>query len=439
MKWTIAFFYALLSLCAGAQVNKKDIDVAINKNQTTYTEWYKLLHAQPELSTMEINTAAYLQNKLKGWGFQIIDSLGYHSFAAILKNGEGPVVMYRTDMDGLPVKEQTGIEFASTATAIKNNEVKNIMHACGHDLHMSAWLGTAQLLTNTKKNWKGTLILLAESAEETGQGAKAVIASSNFKLLPRPDFQLAFHDHSELPVGQAGFCDSYSMAAVDMLNITFNGKGGHGAVPQQTIDPVLLASQYVVAIQSVVSRNLSPNDPAVITVGVINGGTAANIIPDQVTLKLTIRSYSKASRQLILERLKTIADNMARAAGLGDDLLPLFDLLNMSIPSVYNDPQLGARLKNSLINTIDSDAVSLVKPVMIGEDFGVYGQQTTAIPSYLMWIGTVSPQRKALANQGNAILYSLHAAKFLPDYETAIPAAIRVMTVCILDLLLKVK
>lgn len=439
MKCTSIIFLVLFSLSTAAQLNKKEIDAVLNSSQANYMQWYKTMHAAPELSTMESHTAAYLKSQLSNWGFQIIDSLGYHSFAAVLKNGNGPVVLYRTDMDGLPVKEQTGIDFASTATAVKNNETKNIMHACGHDLHMSTWLGTAQLLWALKKNWKGTVVLLAQSAEETGQGAKAVIASGNFKLLPRPDFQLAFHDHAELPVGQAGFCDGYSLAAVDMLNITFNGKGGHGAVPQQTIDPIVLASQYVLAIQSIVSRNLSPNDPAVITVGAINGGTAGNIIPDQVTLKLTIRSYSQASRKLILERLKTIADNLARAAGLGDDLLPLFDLLDMSIPSVYNDPTLGNRLKNSLINTIDSNAVSVVKPVMIGEDFGVYGQQPTAIPSYLMWIGTVAPQRKVLAGQGKATLYSLHAAKFLPDYETAIPAAVRVMAVCVLDLLLKGK
>jgi hippurate hydrolase len=386
---------------------------------------------------MEVNTAAFLQTTLKTAGFQIIDSLGYHSFAAVLKNGKGPVVLYRTDMDGLPVKEQTGIDFASQAMATKGTEIKNVMHACGHDLHMSTWLGTATLLASIKNQWKGTLILLAQSAEETGQGAKAVIAAPNFSLVPQPDYQLAFHDNADLLVGQAGFCDNFSMAAVDMLNITFNGKGGHGAVPQNSIDPILLASQYIVAIQSIVSRNLSPNDPAVITVGAINGGTVGNIIPEQVTMKLTIRSYSKNSRQLIMERLKTIADNLARAAGLSDELLPQFDLLDMSIPAVNNNPMLGARLRNTLIHAIDSNTVTNIKPVMIGEDFGVYGQQTNSIPSYLMWIGTVSPERKALADKGQISLYSLHAGKFLPDYKTAIPAAIQIMTVCLLDLLPK--
>lgn len=435
MKYKILFYSFLLPLFALGQNVKNQIDAVLSKNQSTYISWYKNLHAHPELSTMEINTSSFLKTEMSALGFQIIDSLGFHSFAAVLKNGNGPVVLYRTDMDGLPLKEQTGVDFASNEIKITGNETKQIMHACGHDLHMSIWLGTARLLTQLKSQWKGTIILLAQSAEETGQGAKAVIASPNFKLLPQPNYQLAFHDHAELLVGQTGFCDNYSMAAVDMLNITFNGKGGHGGSPQQTIDPVLLAAQYVVAIQSIISRNLSPNDPAVITVGAINGGTVGNIIPDQVTLKLTIRSYNQSSRQLIMERLKTIGDNLARAAGLNEELLPKFDLLDMSIPSIYNDSKLGTRLKNTLISTIDSGTVTSVKPVMLGEDFGVYGQQTSAIPSYLMWIGTVLPQRKQLSIEHKGILYSLHSNKFLPDYEMAIPAAIRIMSVCILDLL----
>jgi amidohydrolase len=347
------------------------------------------------------------------------------------------VVLYRTDMDGLPVKEQTGLPFASQVMIQKGTETVPVMHACGHDILMSSWLTVARIMTELKKQWSGTLVLLAQSAEETGQGAKKAVASAAFSRLPKPDVQLAMHDHAELLAGVAGFCDEYALAAVDMMNITIRGKGGHGAVPQQAIDPVVLASQYVLAIQSVVSRNLSPNDPAVITVGAINGGTAGNIIPDQVVLKLTIRSYSAASRQLILERLKTIGDNLAIAAGLDKDHLPVFDLLDMTIPSVYNDPKLGARLRDVLDRSIGPNMVATVKPVMIGEDFGVYGQQATHIPSYLIWIGTVAPDRKVLAEQGKAELYTLHSSKFAPDYALAVPGAVRVMSVCLLDLMKK--
>ena len=407
--------------------------------QGQYATWYQHLHKNPELSTQEMNTAAFLKKELSKSGFTIIDSLGFHSFAAVLKNGNGPVVLYRTDMDGLPVKEQTGLPFASEASYIKEGQPVPAMHACGHDIHMSSWLGTATLLSRIRKQWSGTVIFLAQSAEETGQGARKMIASPAFARLPKPDIQLAFHDNADLPAGQIGFCDGYSMAAVDMMNITIYGKGGHGAAPQQAIDPVLLSAQYITTIQSIVSRNLSSNDPAVITVGAIHGGTVGNIIPDQVQLKLTIRSFNAAARQTILDRLKTIGDNMAAAAGLPKDKWPLYELLDMSIKSVYNDPQLGARLRTVLSKERGDSSYTTVKPIMIGEDFGEYGQLPSKIPSYLMWIGTVSPERKALAAKGEAELYSLHSTRFAPDFTATIPAAVKTMSVCILHLLGSVK
>lgn len=428
-----------LALCAlgfflpvkvSAQPLLQQIEKELAGQQSRYIDWYKKLHASPEVSTKEINTAAFLKQEMRAMGFEITDSLGLHSFAAILRNGKGPVLLYRTDMDGLPLEEKTGLPFASTTSA---------MHACGHDIHMSSWMGTARMMATLRKQWSGTLVFLAQSAEETAQGAKAVIAAPNFKLVPKPDIQLAFHDHAELLTGQAGFCDGYSMAAVDMMNITIRGKGGHGAAPEKAIDPVLLASQYVVAIQSILSRNLSSNDRAVITVGAINGGTVGNIIPDQVVLKLTIRSFSQPSRQLILNRLKTIGDQMARGAGLPEDRLPVYDLLDMSIPSVYNDPSLGARLRNALTNTLGDGSVAMVPPIMIGEDFGVYGQTESRIPSYIMWAGTVSPDRKSKADKGQVDLPSLHSPRFAPDYELAIPGAVKVMTVALFDFLGKGK
>lgn len=437
LKNIFAFLLAYLPVFASAQTVPVQIEQYIAKQQKSMDELYRKLHASPELSTMETATAAFLQESVRGMGYRIIDSLGFHSFAAVLENGKGPVILYRTDMDGLPVKEMTGLPYASQVQMQKGNEMVPVMHACGHDLHMSSWLTVARLMSDLRKQWSGTLVLLAQSAEETGQGAKKAVASPAFAKIPKPDLQLAMHDHFELPAGVAGFCDEYSMAAVDMMNITVRGKGGHGAVPQQAIDPVVLASQYVLAIQQIVSRNLSPNDPAVITVGAINGGTAGNVIPDQVELKLTIRSYSAASRQLILDRLKTIGDNLALSAGLDKDHLPVYDLLDMTIPSVYNDPKLGARLRDILNRTTGGSSVATVKPVMIGEDFGVYGQQASHIPSYLLWIGTVSPERKALADQGKTELYTLHSAKFAPDHELAVPGAVRIMANCLMELMKK--
>lgn len=400
-----------------------------------YISWYQYLHKTPELSTQEVNTSAYLKKTLSEAGYTIMDSLGFYSFAAVLKNGNGPVILYRTDMDGLPVKEQTGLPFASEATYLKEGQPVSAMHACGHDIHMSSWMGTATLLSKIRKQWSGTLIFLAQSAEETGQGARKMITTPAFARLPKPDIQLALHDNADLPAGQIGFCDGYSMAAVDMMNITIYGKGGHGAVPQQAIDPVLLSAQYITAIQSIVSRNLSSNDPAVITVGAINGGTVGNIIPDQVQLKLTIRSFSAAARQTILDRLKTIGDNMAAGAGLPKEKWPKYELLDMSIKSVYNDPQLGDRLRTILNKERGDGSYTTVNPIMIGEDFGEYGQLPVKIPSYLMWVGTVAPEQKAVAEKGQAELVSLHSARFAPDYATTIPAAVKTMSVCILHLL----
>lgn len=420
MKVKLLIFFVLVSHGVNAQTVFRILEKEAEDNRSLYEKWYVQLHQQPELSTREEKTAAFLQQEVAMMGYEIVKDMGFYSFAAILKNGNGPVILYRTDMDGLPVKEQTGLSFASVTSYQKDGEQVSAMHACGHDIHMSTWLGVAKMMSAQRKSWSGTLILLAQSAEETGQGAKKAVVTANFKNLPKPDLQLAIHDHAELLAGQAGFCDGYSMAAVDMMNITVFGKGGHGAAPQQAIDPVLLASQYVVAIQSIVSRNLGANDPAVITVGAIHGGTVGNIIPDQVQLKLTIRSFSAASRQLILDRLKTLGDNLAAAAGLPIEKYPKYDLLDMTIPSVYNDPALGARIRSIMQKNSGDNSIATVKPIMIGEDFGVYGQQDTKIPSYIIWMGTVSAERKGSGQD----LPSLHSAKFAPDYRETLPKAV---------------
>ena len=423
----------LIAVTAVAQKNAKSFQQQTTKDSLLYGQWYRHLHANPELSTMEEATAAYLKKTVTQWGYTITDSLGYHSFAAVLKNGDGPVIYYRTDMDGLPLKEQTGLPFASNATMKRGEELLPVMHACGHDIHMSVWLGIAKLMAEQRSSWKGTLVLLAQSAEETGQGAKRMITTANFQQLPKPTNLLAVHDHASLPAGTLGFCNGYMMAAVDMMNITIYGKGGHGAVPDQAIDPVLLAAQYVTAIQSIVSRNLSPNDPAVITVGAIQGGSAGNIIPDKVLLRLTIRSYSEASRAIILQRLKTIGDNLAIAAGLSSDKLPLYDLLDMSIPSVYNTPVFGDQLRTTVTQKHGALAVQQVQPVMIGEDFSVYGRYFKDTPAYLLWLGT------AAQNSNAASLPSLHSPFFAPAYKETIAGGVQLIATCLTSLFTSVK
>ena len=430
MRFILFFFLSFTFLFSNAQRQSTMIDKMVNENTSQYFETYKQLHSSPELSTIEIKTASFLKTTMKSFGFEIIDSLGFQSFAAVLKNGKGPTILYRTDMDGLPIKEETSLSFASKTKGKKDNEEVDVMHACGHDIHMTTWLGIGKILSSLKNEWRGTLIMLAQSAEETGQGAIKVVTSEKFNTIPKADYQLAIHDHAELKTGEFGFCDEYAMAAVDMMNITIFGKGGHGAAPQNTIDPIVISAEFITALQTIVSRNLPAIEPAVITVGAINGGTVGNAIPDQVNLKLTIRSFSKKSRELILKRIKEIGDNLALSAGLDSNKLPKYTLLDVTVPVVYNNIALGNKIRGSIKNHFGDSAVVNVKPVMIGEDFGVYGQTLSNIPSYIIWTGTLNTNS---VNQQKTI-YSLHSSHFQPDAETAIPQTIKAISNCLIDL-----
>ena len=426
---------ALNLLTANAQNMQANINDWLATNTGKYFQWYQQLHTSPELSSQELNTSAFLKKQISGYGYTVIDSIGLHSFIGMLKNGDGPVVLYRTEMDGLPVKELTGLPYASVQTTQNNGKSVSVMHACGHDFHMSTWLSVAAFLSQNRKSWKGTVLFLAQSSEETAQGAKRILSSKNYQQLPTPDYCFAIHDNADLEAGKAGFCNQYAMAGVDMMNITIYGKGGHGAAPHKTIDPILLAAQFITEIQTIVSRNLSSNDPAVITVGAIHGGEIGNVIPNQVELKLTIRSFDQKARTIILNRIKTIGDNLARAAGLSDDKLPNYDLLDMTIPAVYNDPALGAKLKKTITTQIGPAAIKDLPPVMIGEDFGLYAGTGHLIPSYILWMGTQTEQRIKAFAQKNEELPTLHSSYFYPEYETALPASIRMVTVCLLEML----
>jgi hippurate hydrolase len=409
------------------------IQMNLGFSQTISTisdERYKFLHSHPELSGKETKTAQFLKSTISEMGYSIVDSLGFHSFAAVLENGKGPVIMYRTDMDALPLTEQTGAPFAPMAKDRSTEPVVG-MHACGHDLHMSTWLEVADYMIKNKKTWKGTIIFLAQSSEETGQGAHAVLASKNFKKIPVIDYQIAFHNTPELTSGTVGFCDQYAFASVDMMNITIKGKGGHGAEPYSAVDPVLLSAYFITEAQSIISRNLPPNDPAVITVGAINGGTVGNIIPSEVTLKLTIRSYSKESRKIIFQRLKEIGNGLAASAGLDSNFYPTYDLLDMSIPPVFNNPEIGKILQDVMhANQIPMTTMS---PKMIGEDFGVYGHELNN-KSYMLWIGTRIDDLDKCPEPHSCVYPKLHTSSYLPDYKSTIPIASKVMSKALLSL-----
>lgn len=412
-----------------AQLRTKPMDQYLNRQQSLLLETYRYLHQNPELSRMEQGTAMFLKERMKAYGYKIVDSLGYHSFAAVMENGAGPKILYRTDMDGLPIKEETGLPYASNKTYEREGEKYSAMHACGHDLHMATWLGLAGFFSEHREKWKGTLIFLAQSAEESGQGAKKIVKSDNFKTIPTPDIQLAIHTQPDLTSGIVGLCQNYAMAAVDMMSVTIVGKGGHGAAPEKTIDPIVMSARFINDIQTIVSRNLSSREPAVITVGAVHGGTVGNIIPDKVELKLTIRSFSAASREKILKRIKEIGDGIAMASGMDTAHLPIYDLGDMSIPPVFNNPGLGERIKKIIQESRGLETIRSYDPVMIGEDFGVYGNYFSKAPAYLIWMG--------VADKPDAGKLGLHSSKFYPDINTALPSALGIMGDVIMGLFSK--
>ena len=414
----IAFLILIINKLHSQDLEQK-IDTLILKNNESYIRIYKSLHVAPELSGREINTASFLKFDIEKYGYSIVDSLGFQSFAAVLKNGEGPVLYYRTELDALPIKEMTAFEFSSKvkSRSLTSTDSVYAMHACGHDLHMTVWLALAKLFSETRNKWSGTLVFLAQSAEETGQGAKAVINSKNFRKLPKANSFFAIHNSSDLKSGQIGLCNGYALASVDMLNIDIYGKGGHGAMPDKTIDPIVLSAEFINAMQTIVSRNIPPTKSAVITVGAINGGSAGNIIPNVVNLKLTIRTFEPEIREYILKRIKQIGNSLAISAGLDSSLLPKYTLLDMSVPSLKNDENIGNAIEQLMRKKNIYNQVVKVDQTMIGEDFGLYAKSVQNTNSYLIWMGT--------ANALNQKSSPLHSSEFLPDFETEIPFSIK--------------
>ena len=308
-------------------------------------DFYIDLHLHPELSFYENKTAEKIAHELRYLGFETTQQVGGTGLVGVLKNGNGPTLMLRTDLDALPVKEQTGLSYASIQQAIDDlGRTVNVMHACGHDVHMTVFIGTARQLVNLKDQWQGTLVLVGQPAEERGAGARMMLNDGLFERFPRPDYNLALHVSPELAAGTVGYTKGYALANVDSVDITVHGIGGHGAYPHKTKDPVVLAAKIILSLQTLVSREVSPLDPAVVTVGSIHGGTKHNIISDRVDLQLTVRSYSDPVRNQLLEGIKRIALAEGRAHGLPDSLLPAVRVKKESTPSVYNDPDFTMRM-----------------------------------------------------------------------------------------------
>lgn len=396
---------------------------------------YQHLHRNPELSLQEKNTAAYLARELGAMGYSVTTGIGGYGLVAILENGDGPNLLYRADMDGLPIVEDTGLPYSSTATGIipSGDEVP-VMHGCGHDVHMTVLLGVASAMVERREEWQGRLMLVGQPAEEVGKGAKAMLEDGLFERFGTPDHNLALHVSAGLPAGKIAWVSGYSMANVDSVDVSVYGQGGHGAYPHKTKDPVVIASQIVLALQTIVSRELSPLDSAVITVGSIHGGTKHNIISDEVKLQLTVRSYSDESRSYLLRRIAEISEGIARTAGLPEDRLPTVEVKDEYTPAVFNSPAFIARVTPLLRKSLGEQAVIESSPVMGGEDFSRYGRTEAQIPGALLWLGAVKPSDHAAAERGELNLPSLHSAKFAPDASPTIETGVKAMTAVLLGL-----
>lgn len=427
---------ALAAVPAAAQADP--LADAVRADLPSLTTLYRQLHAAPELSFQESKTAAVMAAEARKAGFAVSTGIGGTGVVAVLKNGPGPVVMLRTDMDALPVAEQTGLLFASKALgSLPGGAETPVMHACGHDIHMTAWVGTLRRMAASKSAWSGTLVMIAQPAEEVGKGARAMIADGLFTRFPAPQFIVGFHDSASLPAGEIGIAPGYVMATVDTVDLVVNGVGGHGAVPQQTRDPVVLAARIVTALQTLVSREIDPQEAGVVTVGAINGGTKHNIVPDQVKLQMTVRSYTPEVRKTLLDGIIRIARGEAIAAGMPDDRMPVMTVDPKPTNATFNTDPLTADLARLFEARFGKARVHGIRPEMIGEDFGQYRIEREGAQSVLFRVGGVPRAKWDAAGGDAAKLPSLHSPFWAPDPEPTIAGAVEAMTSAALHLLAK--
>jgi hippurate hydrolase len=389
------------------------------------------LHQTPELSLHEEKTAAKLAARLKALGYEVTTGVGGTGVVAILKNGKGPVVLVRADMDALPVEERTGLPYASKVTTKDDSGATvSVMHACGHDIHMTSLIGAATLLARAKDRWRGTLFLIAQPAEEKGGGARSMLKDGLFTRFPKPDFAISFHDKASMPAGKLIYTPGFAFANVDSVDLTIYGRGGHGAYPHATVDPIVIAARTILALQTIVSREENPLDPAVVTVGSIHGGAKHNIIPDEVKLLITVRSYKDEVRKRILASIERIAK--AEAAAAGAPTPPKVEVTE-GTPATYNDPALTKRIAGALARAFGEANVVEGQPTMGGEDFSEYGR--AGVPALQFEVGAVERGKYEASQKNGTPLPSLHSSEFAPDREPTIRMGASSLTVAALELL----
>ena len=394
-------------------------------------ELYRALHAAPELSMQETATAARLAGRLRALGFEVTEGVGGTGVVGVLRNGEGPVVMLRTDLDALPVEERTGLPFASRATGKGEDGAPiPVMHACGHDLHMTAWTGAATLLARAKGLWRGTLVMVGQPAEEKGAGAARMLKDGLFTRFPRPGYAVALHVTPELPSGSVGVTPGPAFASVDSVDLTIHGKGGHGAMPHRTVDPVLIAARTVVALQALVSREKDPFEPAVVSVGSFQAGSKHNVIPPEARLKLTVRAYREETRKRLLDGIRRVAAGESIAGGAPKE--PDLAIVE-STPGVVNDVALTERLRAAFAAALGAADVVSFPPASVSEDFSYFGRE--GVPASLFWLGVAEPAALERARTDGRALPPLHSAEFAPDVAPAIRAGVAALVAGALELL----
>ncbi|HEX8532655.1 MAG TPA: amidohydrolase [Allosphingosinicella sp.] len=429
----------LLAATAAAPAHADAVRDAVANDMPSLMTLYRELHAAPELSMQEVKTAARLAAEVKKLGFDVTTGVGKTGVVAVMKNGPGPVLLVRADMDGLPVVEQTGLPFASKVRATSLAGVESgVMHACGHDTHTTAWVAAARRLAAMKNQWSGTLVMIAQPGEEIGVGAKAMLDDGLYTRFPKPTHAVAFHDSAGLPAGTIGYAVGPALANVDSVDISVPGVGGHGAYPHTTKDPIVLAARIVTALQTLVSREANPQDPAVVTVGSFHAGAKHNIISDEAKLLLTVRSYTDETRKLLLDGIRRIARGEAIAAGMPENRMPVVTVREGEYtPATFNTEKLTADTAALFTQRFGEARVRKVAAVMGGEDFSRFHLADKSIESLIFWVGGVPQAQWDKAAGDPAKLPSLHSPFWAPDAERTISTAAEAMVAAALGVLKK--
>lgn len=431
----IPFLTLIFSSAVFAQMHA--VEQIMDENYDYLESLYEHFHAHPELSLQEENTSAKLAGELRQLGFTVTERVGGYGIVGVLENGDGPVILVRSDMDALPMREETGVPFASTQITTNNEgEETYVMHACGHDMHMAIMVGTAKVLTRQKDHWQGTLVFIGQPAEEILSGARAMIADGLFERFPEPDYMLALHVNSAMESGQVGFSSGYAYANVDMGRIVVRGRGGHGAYPNLTIDPVVIASKLVLDLQTVISREISALDLANISIGSIRGGSSANIIPNEVLMNVALNAHGEETRERLIRRVREKLEGAGMAAGLPREDWPRLILdEDTRVSSVYNNPGLGRMLEETFTRVLGEENVHETPPLMYGEDFGEYGSARPETPALLFGVGSIDLEVVEQAGGDFSEIPSTHSPDYLPHLTPTMKTGIMTMSSAVMDLL----